>query len=338
MMSEFSKQKKILFVLIILLIAGILFSMGLGHYPIRLQDAFGIIMNKWIQIEPWWTMTQEALLLNHRLPRILIACLVGCCLSAAGASYQAAFQNPMAAPDLLGASSGAAFGAALAIYLRLGSSMILLFAFLFSLLCVGLVLGTGKSSRGNQVMSLVLAGMMISSLFSSGTSFIKLIADTNDQLPAITYWMMGSFSAASMKDVLFALVPMSAGLLCLLFIRYQLNLLTLSDDESMTMGVSTKLVRVLVVFCSTLITAASVSVSGMIGWVGLVIPHLVRKLTGSNMQYLLPSSMILGAFFLLMVDNLSRCLLMSEIPIGILTSFVGAPFFLILMIRKGDVE
>lgn len=274
--------------------------------------------------------------MNHRLPRIILACLVGCALSAAGVSYQGTFQNPMAAPDILGASNGAAFGAALAILLDLGSSMIMLFAFVFSLGCVGLVIFVGGRAKGKRVIGLILAGIMIGSLFSSGTSFIKLVADPADQLPAITYWLMGSLNGSAPDDVLFALVPMIIGLVPLFALRWRINILTLGDEEARTMGVNAPRLRLIVIVCATLVTASAVSVSGVIGWVGLVIPHLARRLVGNNYRHLMPASMLFGALFLLLVDDVSRNALATEIPIGILTSFIGAPFFIYLITREGE--
>jgi len=176
--------------------------------------------------------------------------------------------------------------------------------------------------------------VMISSFFSAGTSYIKLVADPADQLPEITYWMMGSLSGARGGDVAFALIPMAIGALPLLLLRWRINLLTLSEDEASALGVNTGRLRMIVVLCATFLTAASVSVSGMIGWVGLVIPHLSRKLVGNDCRHLLPASMLMGALFLLLVDNVSRNLMATEIPIGILTAFIGAPFFIYLMTRK----
>ena len=175
---------------------------------------------------------------------------------------------------------------------------------------------------------------MISSLFSAGTSYIKLVADPSNQLPAIIYWLMGSFSGARMRDVRFAFIPMALGCAPLLLVRWRLNILSAGEDEARAMGVNTPRLRLLTVICATLMTAASVAVSGMIGWVGLVIPHLCRKTIGNDCRHLLPASMVFGALFLLLVDNVSRNLLATEIPIGILTAFVGAPFFIYLMTRK----
>lgn len=322
--------------LIILLFITVIISFMLGRYSISLKELFNILFSRVIPIDTFWSEQMEVVVFNIRLPRILMACLVGCCLSAAGAAYQGVFQNPMAAPDILGASSGAAFGAALAILLGASSRLIMAAAFLFSLLTVGLVYMFSLRTKGNKVIGLILSGIMISSLFSAGTSFIKLVADPSNQLPAITYWLMGSLSGTTKKELALAAVPMAIGLIGLYLLRWRINFLTLGDDEARTIGVNTNLVRLSVIVCSTLITAASVSVSGMIGWVGLVIPHLSRKVIGNNYRFLMPASMIFGALFLLMVDNISRNLLAVEIPLGILTAFVGAPFFIYLLTRKGE--
>jgi len=320
----------------LLLIAAIAASVTLGRYPISLRELWGILWSRLFPTTPFWTPVQESLLLQHRLPRVLLACMVGCSLSSAGASYQGVFQNPMAAPDILGASSGAAFGAALAILLDLGPTMVVVLAFLCSLATVALVLFTARRARGKRVLGLVLSGIMISSLISSGTSLIKLVADPADQLPAITYWLMGSLNGTTPKDLLLAAIPMVIGLVPLLLLRWRINLLTLGDEQARTMGVNAGRLRTVVILCATLITAASVAVSGVIGWVGLVIPHLARKLVGSSYKHLMPASMLFGALFLLVVDDISRSLLATEIPIGILTSFIGAPFFLYLMAKDGD--
>ena len=318
------------------LVVTVIGSVTLGRYPIGLRELCGIIGSKFLPIEPFWTPTQESLLLMHRLPRIVLACLVGCCLAAAGASYQGVFQNPMAAPDILGASSGAAFGAALAILLKLGSTFVMLFAFLGSIGTVLLVMYVGSRAKGKRVLGLILAGIMIGSLVSSGTSLIKLAADPMDQLPAITYWLMGSLNGTKPQDVWFVLVPMAIGLVPLLLLRWRINILTLGDEEARTMGINAKRLRGTVILCATLVTAAAVSVSGVIGWVGLVIPHLTRRMVGNSYRHLMPASMLFGAIFLLMVDNVSRNLFATEIPIGILTSFIGAPFFIYLITRDGE--
>ncbi len=307
-----------------------------GRYDVPLAEVMRILLSRLVPLEQTWTDNMAIAVWNIRLPRILLACLVGCALSAAGASYQTVFQNPMAAPDILGASSGACFGAALAILSGRGSVMTTVYAFSASLLSVALVYLIGSRTRGSRIVNLLLAGIMIGSLFSAGTSYIKLVADPTNQLPQITYWLMGSLSGTRMQTVAFAAVCMAVGLLPLLLLRWRMNLLTLSADEARAMGVHTDRLRLAVILSATVLTAAAVSVSGMIGWVGLVIPHLSRRLVGNDCRRLLPMSMLFGAAFLLLVDNMARCLTPVEIPIGILTAFVGAPFFIYLMLRGGE--
>ncbi|WP_313128746.1 FecCD family ABC transporter permease [Anaerocolumna sp.] len=335
-MKQSNRNTFRIFILGIALLLSIIISFRLGRYPIHTKELFGILLSKIFPIEPFWDKQLETVLFNIRLPRIFLACLVGCCLSSAGAAYQGVFQNPMAAPDILGASSGAAFGAAFAILNNGSHYMITFSAFFFSLLTVIIVYLISKRAKGNTILGLILSGIMVSSLFSAGTSFIKLVADPTDQLPAITYWLMGSLSGAKKSEVLFALFPMLIGLIPLLLLRWRMNILTLGDDESKTMGVNSKRVRFIIIASSTLITSASVSVSGMIGWVGLVIPHLARKLVGNNYVYLIPATMLSGAIFLLIVDNVSRNLFTTEIPLGILTAIIGAPFFIYLITRKEE--
>lgn len=318
------------------LLALFLLSFVVGRYGVPLGQVVRILLSGVLPLEQTWTDNMAIAVLNVRLPRILLACLVGCGLSAAGTGYQTVFQNPMAAPDILGASSGACFGAALAILTGQSAVMIAVFAFLASLLSVALVYLVGNHTRGNRVVNLLLAGIMVGSLFSACTSYIKLVADPTNQLPQITYWLMGSLSGTRMGTVRFAAVCMAVGLVPLLLLRWRMNLLTLSPDEARAMGVHTDRLRLAVILSSTVLTAAAVSVSGMIGWVGLVIPHLSRRIVGSDCRRLMPMSCLFGAAFLLLVDNMARCLTATEIPIGILTAFVGAPFFIYLMVRGGD--
>ena len=318
------------------LLALFLLSFIWGRYDVPLSEVVRILLSRLLPVTQTWTDNMAIAVCNVRLPRILLACLVGCALSAAGASYQTVFQNPMAAPDILGASSGACFGAALAILMGQSSVTVTVYAFCASLLSVALVYLVGSRTRGSRVVNLLLAGIMVGSLFTAGTSYIKLVADPTNQLPQITYWLMGSLSGTRMKTVGFAAVCMAVGLIPLLLLRWRMNLLTLSADEARAMGVHTDRLRLAVILSATVLTASAVSVSGMIGWVGLVIPHLSRRIVGNDCRWLLPMSMLFGAAFLLLVDNMARCLTAVEIPIGILTAFVGAPFFLYLMIKGGE--
>ncbi len=319
-----------------LLIVGFVLSFGLGRYAVPPAEVVRILLHRVFPggIEVTWEPNMEAAVVNVRMPRLLMACLVGCALSAAGAAYQGVFQNPMASPDVLGASNGACFGAALAIYFNATNQVTVLSAFAVSLLTVTLVYAIGERAPGKKIVNLVLAGIMISSIFSAGTSFIKLVADPTNQLPEITYWLMGSLSGVQWANLRFAVVPIVVSLVPLILLRWRMNVLTLGDDEARTMGVSARKLRLVVVVCASLATAACISVTGMIGWVGLVIPHLCRKLVGCDFRRLLPCSMLAGALFLLCVDDISRNLLSTEIPIGILTAFVGAPFFIYLIMEK----
>ena len=331
------KHRRSVLIMGMLLILCILGSFTLGRYPVSLGELLGVLGCKLgLPVTPFWTASVEAAVWNIRLPRVILSVLVGACLAAAGGAYQGVFQNPMASPDILGASAGAGFGAALAILLGASSMVITVGAFAASLLTVALVFFVSRHARGDRVLGLVLAGIMISSLFQSGTSFLKLVADPNNQLPQITYWLMGSLSGAKWEDIGFVLIPMLGGLIPLLLLRWQLNVITMGDDEARALGVDPRKIRLWIAVCATLVTASAVSVSGMIGWVGLVIPHMMRRLVGSDYRFLMPASMLGGGIFLLIVDNVSRNATTAGIPIGILTAFIGAPFFLWLITGKGD--
>lgn len=274
-------------------------------------------------------------LMNLRLPRILVVMLVGAALSVAGASYQGMFKNPLVSPDILGASAGASFGACLALLLDLPNLYVQLFAFVGAMVAVGGAVWMNKAlNRYDAMMGLVLGGMLISSLFQSFVSLIKFMADANDKLPAITFWLMGSFSRIDQADFWMVVVPILAGFALLMLERWKLNVLSFGEDEAKSLGINTARVRTVVIFASTLVVACSVAVSGIVGWVGLVIPHLARAIVGPNYRVLLPTSMFIGAGYLLIVDNVCRLLATVEIPIGILTAIIGVPFFIFIFRRN----
>ena len=345
-------------ILIAAFIVMILISIAVGRYSVTLHDAVAIMhaqmigtvigFQDWINLhfhtaldlhlsmpEKNWANGADNVFLLIRLPRIGAALLVGASLSIAGVVYQGMFRNPMVSPDILGASTGAGFGAAMAILLGASYFLITISSFSFGILAVALAYLTSRFGKMNETLAMILAGMVISSLFSAGTSFVKLVADTQEQLPAITYWLMGSLASIKVKDVGFILVPIIIGMIPLIVFRWRLNLLTVEDEAAKTMGINTKLLRLVVVLCATLLTAASVSVSGMIGWVGLVIPHLCRMIFGYDYRRLIPCSILFGATFLLLVDDIARIVTAGELPLGILTSFVGAPLFLYLLVTGG---
>lgn len=310
-------------------------SVLLGRFSVTPKELFRLLLSRLTETEQGWRDGAENVVFQIRLPRVAAAALIGAALAAAGVSYQGMFRNPMVSPDILGASTGAGFGAALAILLGAGYFGISMSAFVFSLLAVAAAYLVSCMSRTNQTIALILSGMMVSSLFSAGTSYIKLVADTQQQLPAITYWLMGSLSSIKPRDVLFLVIPVTLGLVPLLILSWRMNLLTLGEEEARSMGVNTRLLRFTVILCATLLTASSVAVSGMIGWVGLVIPHFCRMLFGYDYRRLIPAAALFGASFLIIVDDIARLATAGEIPLGILTAFVGAPIFLYLILTGG---
>ncbi len=319
-------------------------SFFLGRYDLDFLTVVRILADRLVRLVSFgklglmqtWTSAQQAVVVNIRLPRILAAVLIGAALSVAGASYQGMFRNPMVSPDLLGASTGAGFGAALAILLGFSYTGITLSSFVFGLLAVLLAYLVSKASRIQTTLAMVLAGVMVSSLFSAGTGFVKLVADTESQLPAITYWLMGSLSSIKAKDLTFAVIPILLGLVPIILLRWRINLLTVSEAEARSMGIETGKLRLVVIICATLMTSAAISISGMIGWVGLAVPHFCRLIFGQDYRRLVPSSAIMGALFLLLTDNVARTVASSEIPLGILTAFIGAPVFMYLIITGGS--
>lgn len=305
-------------------------SFCVGRYGVPLNELVKIFANKVFSIPQTWTDNMERVVINIRLPRILAASLIGAALSAAGCVYQGIFKNPMVSPDVLGSSAGACFGAALGIMLGWGHAGASAMAFVLGLVAVLIAMALASRFKESHVLGMVLAGIMIGSLFQAMTSYLKLVADPTDQLPAITYWLMGSLSSIRMGDLAVLTPVLLVGFVPLILLRWRMNVATLGEEEARALGVNIRLLRGVVVFCATLLTAASVAVSGMIGWVGLVIPHFARQFVGCDFRAQLPASILMGASFLIVVDDVARSIATSELPIGILTAFVGAPFFLYL--------
>ncbi|MDO4834154.1 MAG: iron ABC transporter permease [Bacillota bacterium] len=324
-------------ILVAVFIAAILVSVVLGRYSLSIEDFIKVVWSRVppVNMEHTWSPAAEKVLFEIRLPRIAAAVLIGAALSMAGVCYQGMFRNPLVSPDILGASTGAGFGAAMAILMGAGYFVISASAFIFGLLAVMLAYTVSRFSKTNETLAMILGGMVISSLFSAGTSFIKLVADTDDQLPAITYWLMGQLSSIKPDDLKFIIIPMAVGMIPLFLVRWRLNLLTIEEETSKSVGINITALRLVVVVCATLLTASAVSVSGMIGWVGLVIPHFCRMIYGYDYRRLIPATAVFGAAFLLAVDDIARLATTAEIPIGILTSFVGAPLFLYLLLTTG---
>jgi iron complex transport system permease protein len=325
-------RKKIM--LLSLPVLAFLLSFPVGRYPIAPGDLITILLAKILPIGHTWPSTLDTVVFQVRLPRIVAAMLVGAALSTAGAAYQGMFKNPLVSPDILGATAGAAFGAALGIYFNFGVIGIQLSSFVFGLVAVGLAYLVGGRIRHDPILALVLAGILIGTIFSSSTSLLKFMADPYEKLPAITYWLLGSLSSIAPKDVWFIIIPMFLGFVPLYLLRWRLNVLSMGEEEAKALGLETERLRITVILCSTLVTAAAVSISGMIGFVGLVIPHLTRMIVGPDYKVLIPASMLVGSAYLLLVDDLARVLTTVEVPLGILTSVIGAPFFIYLILRS----
>jgi len=320
----------------ILLILLFFISLMLGRYQVSLGDMGAVFYARIFGTKCTVSEMIQSVILKVRIPRICAAILIGGALSTAGATYQGLFKNPMISPDILGASAGAGFGAAMAILLSLPFIFIQFSAFAFGLLAVGLACLICKMvSRGKDaLLILVLSGMIVATFFSSLITLLKYVADPQSKLPEIIYWLMGGLSTVSAGDVGMMLVPFTIGIVPLFLLRWQLNAMAFGDEEAKAMGLNTKRLRGIYIVSATLLTAAAVAVCGMIGWIGLVIPHLTRMLVGPNHKYLIPASFLMGGIFLLLVDDLARTLFTVEIPLGILTSIIGAPFFVYLLLKR----
>jgi len=315
-------------------VVAFLISLPLGRYPLSPADLAGALLSRLGVAGISLPDTVNTIVFGVRLPRILTAMLIGGALSLSGAAYQGMFRNPLVSPDILGAAAGAGFGAVLGIMLSKTVLVTQLLAFAFGLVAVLLTyLVAQRLQRGDPTLILVLTGILVGTIFSSLISIMKFLADPYDKLPAITYWLMGSLAAVNTQDLLLLLGPVLVGAVLLYLMRWQLNALSFGEEEARTLGVETGRVRTIVIVAATMMTAACVATCGMVGWVGLVIPHLARSLVGPDYKVLIPVSMLLGSTFLLLVDDLARVAGPLELPLGVLTALVGAPWFLFLLAR-----
>ena len=275
---------------------------------------------------------------NIRLPRILLAMLAGAGLSVAGASFQSLFSNPLATPDTLGVATGASFGAALGIVLGLNMALVQVLALASGVLAVVVVYAVSRVRGTSSMIMIILGGMVVSALFSALVSLIKYVADPQDVLPSITFWLMGSLSGTNYETLLLGAPFIIAGTLLIYALRWRLNALSLNEEEAHTLGVNVRLVRALVVLGSTMVTASVVSMCGLIGWVGLLIPHISRMMLGNDNRRVVPASVVLGAAFMLVIDTVARTVTASEIPVSILTAVIGAPVFIALLRKSGGIR
>jgi len=321
----------------VLLAVAFITSFLIGRYEISISTVIDIFLSKIAQVEEYWDGKLDVVVLGVRLPRIILAILVGGALSVSGASYQTLFKNPLVSPDILGVSAGAGFGAALAMINDANWVVVQGSAFVFGLIAVLVAYGIANLFGGRSITVLILGGIVVSSLFQAMLSIVKTLADTENQLPSITFWLMGSLGRGVNRDVLFMLPTLAVSLLLLFLFRHHVNALAAGEDEARTMGVNVTLVKGVIVAASTLMTVSAVSICGIVGWVGLVIPHLARMFAGASYSRIMVVSFLLGGLFLLCVDDIVRGVPKVEVPLGVLTAIIGTPVFAALLprLRRG---
>jgi iron complex transport system permease protein len=314
------------------LIAGFLVAFTVGRYPVGLGDLANVLASKALGYRTVVPPAIESVILQVRGPRVLAAVFVGAALALAGTAFQGLFRNPLVSPDILGASSGAALGAVVGIYFSLGVLAIQAVAFVGGLVAVAAVYAIGSAVRSRDpILVLVLTGVVVGALFGAGVGLVKYLADPYNQLPAMTFWLLGSLSATTAPDLIPLFGPIAIGAIVLAALRWRMNVMSLPEEEARALGVATAPLRIVIVAAATLVTSASVAAAGIIGWVGLVVPHLARSLVGPDFARLLPAAAILGGGYLLLIDTLARTMAQVEIPLGVLTAVIGTPFFIWLL-------
>lgn len=324
----------VLAVLIVLLVFSVLYSVTIGRYELSVLDvAYILIDNIHPLVTPYWEPVQEVVVEQVRLPRIIAAVIIGFGLSVSGAALQGLFRNPLVDPGIIGVTSGAGFGGTLAILIGLQGYLLLGMAFLFGIGSILLVKMLSTVRGRTSMLTLVLAGVVISAFFQAAISIAKLLADPFQKLPAITYWLMGSIASSNYSDVLLIAVAVAPSAIVIYLLRFQINVMSLGEEKARALGTNVVLVQWIILLASALISAGVVASSGIIGWVGLVIPHLARALVGADHRRLLPVSGVIGAIYLLMVDNLARTVTSAEIPLGIITALIGVPIFAVVLRR-----
>ena len=309
-------------------------SLSIGRYSIPLETLLCLVLSIFTDMDKTWSDAVETVFFQIRMPRIIAAFFVGASLSASGAVFQGIFKNPLISPDILGVSYGAGFGAALAILLTNGGIYLHLSAAFFGLLAVGTACLMAKMFKGIPVLVLVLSGIIVGAFFQALLSCLKYIADPYDKLPSIIFWLMGSLAKVSSDELYWSVPILSAGLIVLCMCRWRINILSMGEEEAMSLGVSIAAERGAVILLCTVVSCIAVCLAGTISWVGLVIPHVARLITGSDYRRLLPASICLGGTYVILIDNIARTISMNEIPLGILTSLIGAPFFALLLIKR----
>ncbi|SCB44679.1 FecCD family ABC transporter permease [Rhizobium multihospitium] len=317
--------------LAILLVVVAVVSLGVGRYDIPFLRVVEIL---WSPISPPAvpvTATEANVVFTVRMPRILLALLAGAGLAVSGATLQGVFRNPLVGPQVMGVSSGAAFGGTLAILLSFSRYGLLGSAFIFGLSALVIVYGLNGIVARRNILALVLAGVVVSGFFGALVSLVQYLADTEDKLPAMVFWLLGSFATANWEKFWLIAGPVVVGSLLLLGLRWRINLLSIGDEDARALGVNVEPLRWLILVLVSCIVAAQVAVSGIIGWVGLVVPHMARMLVGPDHRVMMPASLLIGALYLLIIDTIARTATSSEIPLGILTALIGTPVFALVL-------
>lgn len=317
--------------LIVLLLVSIVLSLGMGRYPVAPKKVLGILCSQVLPIDSYWSNTDFRVVTLIRTPRILLSLLAGAGLAMSGAVLQGVFRNPLVGPQVIGVMPGSGFGGALAITLFSSQAATMGFAFIFGIISLILVYIVSRSEGRSPILMLVLAGVIANAFFTALTSLLKYIADPYEKLPAIVVWLMGSFSTATYKQLFIAAPPIIAAMILLFLVRFRINIVSLGDEEAEAIGVKPDRIRWTILVAVTVITSSVVSAAGLIGWVGLVVPHIARMLFGADHRTLLPASALIGGIYLLWIDNLARAATAAEIPIGIITAVIGAPVFAYLL-------
>lgn len=333
--SGVGRYRAVLATLSILLLLVLIGSFSLGRYGMPPQTVIEILASKvpFMHVAPSWTPTMETVVLQVRLPRIIGAVLVGSALASAGVAYQSMFRNPLVSPGILGVSAGAGFGAALGILLGVSWALVQILGFGFGLAATAAAVLISRLVGRGSIVVLVLGGVVVSAVFQALISLLQYVADPQDSLPAITFWLMGGLGRIGVDDLLPTLAIVVVCFAVLMVLRWQINVMGLGGDDAAALGINQRRVMAISIVAATIMTAAVVSVAGIVGWVGLIVPHMARILVGPNAHRLLPVSAVLGGLFLLLVDNVARVLTETELPLGILTALIGAPLFVVLLGR-----
>ena len=325
--------------LILILFVSLVIALTSGKYSLTLDELYRLFASLFSSQVDVSDPRNETVFWQIRFPRTLAAIIIGGALSIAGAAYQGMFRNPLVSPDILGVSAGAGVGAVVGIFFGQSLIYIQLAAFIGGLITVAVVCFIARLARQHDpFLSLVLVGVAISAICGSAISLMKILADPYTQLPSITFWLLGGLSSITQEDLLSVLPLMIIGIIPLLLLRWRMNLLSLSDEEAKSLGINVSLMRAIFIVCATLLTASAVSIAGIIGWIGLIVPHITRMIVGANFRYQLPASLAIGAIMLLITDTLARTIAAIELPLGILTSAVGAPFFLAILLQTRRVK